>query len=814
METRGKINSSSSTNVFQYNSTKKETKKTVNFCVKSSKRITGETTEQRRPRSIRVMSDHQIVIAAINSHDNAVVQEFLQGRKYGVNAREIGNNNTGCHLAVLANNKEAIKIFYENEANINEVNANDYTPLMLAIKLNADIELIKVLLECNADINKLTYDHQSALTFAIQQENQDFVHELVQNGADINFKGKNGYTPLHYAIETENLEVIKLLICKDNINQQDYRGCTPIHLAIRQKGDNCIYIIESLIKNNANIEIADNTGKTPLHYAYIFTNIDAVYYLISQNADRNAVDNYKSTILHFLARNPNYQKMKSLEDIALYGIDIDIIDNQKNTPLYYAITQKNFAFINKLLSLGANMFFIPPESYSCLELILLELNDKIKKDLKASKNIKDDIISQTILACLNNTNEKGKERYNHTQSVARIAIIHNLKELLTWLYNKFPKFSDAFKFDPISKDNLGCYPLHIAAERNSLDAVKVLLNHVVDVNVIDQNGKTAIHHAVECKKSTTSCELIQLLIKRRVNINVQDCLGNTALFYAAKKKNFQVIQTLLDANANVFRQNSNKINDLEFILKIIEAEIIGANKESADIITNILKQVVALNPQYKLINLVIKHDCCNILKKIIALFKANIIQIDLNQPDDKGNTALHHAIFNKNENIAKVLLLEAINRDAKNHIGMTAIHYASQTRQDVKLVKLLLDCCANACIEDNKKYTPLYYAIKGNNIEAIQLLIDAGSDVNIKDDNDNTPLHTAVTFASEDAVKLLLNRGADVSLANKRGQNPFHQAIDLRFKGVIKILYDNGQDKLFIKDDHGRDYLSKIINLL
>ena len=807
---------SSSINVSQHNATKEKTKKIVKFCDESSEYLAREITEQRQSRNIRVLSDHQIVKEAIKSHDNEVIQGALKNGKYGVNARAGNNNNTGCHLAVLANNKEAITIFCENGANINEVNADGDTPLTLAIKNNADIEIIKILLACNADVNKLKDDYHSALTLAIQAGNKEFVYELVQNGADLTLKGKNNYTPLHYAIGAENIEVIKLLICKDNINQQDDKGCAPIHLAIQQKANNCIDIIELLIKNNANIEIADDTGKTPLHYAYIFTNIAAIYYLISQNADRNAVDNSKSTIFHFLAKSPRYQEVKSLEDLVSYGLNVDIIDDKKNTPLYYAIKNKNFSFVNRLLNLGANIFLINRQDYSYLELILFELNEQIEKTSpKLSENIEDSIINQTVLACLNNINKKWEELYHHTTTVAYIAITHNLKELLTWLYSNFSKYSDEFKFDPVNTDDQGCYPLHIAVQNNSLDAVEVLLAHKADVNAIDKNGKTALHHVADCKERTIeSCETIKLLIKRQVNINAQDCLGNTALFYATKNKGFQIIQALLDAKVNVFLQNSNKISDLAVVLKTIEAEIIGCNKESADIITNILRQIVALNPQYKLINLVIKHDLCNVLKKLILLFKEKTIKIDLDQQDAEGNTALHHAILNRNENIIKILLLEAINRDITNNAGMAVIHYASQATQDIKLVELLLNYCATVNVTDKKGYTPLIYAIKANNIKAIELLIDAGSDVNFKDNNDNTPLHFAVMFASEDAIKLLLTRGADVCLANKSGKNPFHLAIDLGFKSAVKNLYDNGKEKLSITVDNDINYLEKLIELL
>jgi uncharacterized protein len=54
---------------------------------------------------------------------------------------------------------------------------------------------------------------------------------LVENGADINKQGEEGFTPLHYAAEQDHLEAVQCLISLGAKNLRNVDGDTPKELA-------------------------------------------------------------------------------------------------------------------------------------------------------------------------------------------------------------------------------------------------------------------------------------------------------------------------------------------------------------------------------------------------------------------------------------------------------------------------------------------------------------------------------------------------------------------------------------------------------
>ena len=74
---------------------------------------------------------------------------------------------------------------------------------------------------------------------------------LINAGADINAKNKDGSTPLHVAAEKKNKDIVELLILRHaDINAKNNNGWTPLHVAtIEYQWD-----IANLLRKNGGIE--------------------------------------------------------------------------------------------------------------------------------------------------------------------------------------------------------------------------------------------------------------------------------------------------------------------------------------------------------------------------------------------------------------------------------------------------------------------------------------------------------------------------------------------------------------------------------
>ena len=147
-------------------------------------------------------------------------------------------------------------------------------------------------------------------------------------------------------------------------------------------------------------------------------------------------------------------------------------------------------------------------------------------------------------------------------------------------------------------DKEHCTPLMIASKNSHVNVVKLLIEREADLALQDQDGKTAIHYAVEkdyrdrnsdeilsCLiengadvnvRSNDNCtplmvgsrhnchiDLLKLLVKHGAQIDLQDDDGNTALHYACYPESSTVFYTLRDLGAT-FLENNCRLTPLLF----------------------------------------------------------------------------------------------------------------------------------------------------------------------------------------------------------------------------------------------------------
>jgi ankyrin repeat protein len=111
---------------------------------------------------------------------------------------------------------------------------------------------------------------------------------LLLAGANPNAKsdeGRPSYRPLHYAIDTRNINICALLLANGaNPNMKGSGGSTPLHTAACY-GETKICAL--LLANGANIYAKDENGRTPLDSAKSWNpNMETVKFLKAAKAKR------------------------------------------------------------------------------------------------------------------------------------------------------------------------------------------------------------------------------------------------------------------------------------------------------------------------------------------------------------------------------------------------------------------------------------------------------------------------------------------------------------------------------------------------
>ena len=127
--------------------------------------------------------------------------------------------------------------------------------------------------------NRLT----TSLHSAAASGEAEAVALLLDEGADIEFRDDDGWTPLHIAVEKNKPEVVTLLLDRGaNIEARTEREATPLYFAAANNESEAVAL---LLDRGANIEARTENGNTPLHFAAANNKPEIVALLLERGAD-------------------------------------------------------------------------------------------------------------------------------------------------------------------------------------------------------------------------------------------------------------------------------------------------------------------------------------------------------------------------------------------------------------------------------------------------------------------------------------------------------------------------------------------------
>ncbi len=167
-----------------------------------------------------------------------------------------------------------------------------------------------------------------ALHTAVMNGNKDAITRLLDKGADfnaqdsagkiallskteirVNMRDHNNKTPLHYAAENDDAEVIKALLVKGaDVNALDNAGKTALHYAVAREAPDEKMILALVDAPGANVCVKDQDGKMAVDYRkdkdsnvyrYLYALTCVESYLTHQynKKEPTKLDNEKRTIL-------------------------------------------------------------------------------------------------------------------------------------------------------------------------------------------------------------------------------------------------------------------------------------------------------------------------------------------------------------------------------------------------------------------------------------------------------------------------------------------------------------------------------------
>lgn len=203
--------------------------------------------------------------------------------------------------AVNSNKFEAVRAILKNHPH---VDVNKLKCMHWAATFGK-LEMVKLLMSAGAQLNEYGMaGRETPLFIAVAHHHMEIVRLLLDAGADPNLGSQsNGITPI---MRTSAVDAIELLIKHDaNVNVTDHKGASPLLKAVSTKRAD---LVKVFLQAGANINHADKDGYTPLIMAVENGYDNIVNVLLQCGADRD-ICAASGRSVHEIASKPSTKKL-------------------------------------------------------------------------------------------------------------------------------------------------------------------------------------------------------------------------------------------------------------------------------------------------------------------------------------------------------------------------------------------------------------------------------------------------------------------------------------------------------------------------
>jgi|GEM_PF-4372206 len=216
--------------------------------------------------------------------------------------------------------------------------------LLCAATLKGNLAIMEALIGAGADVDLPDFNEDVPLRHAVREGNTTTIKALIKAKANLDARDEYGGTALHGAAQKNNPLITELLIkAKAELNARDIYDATALHWATEEGDYSAAAVLvaagadvnalndekqtplhytaqnnstsaRALINAEADINLPDGSGKTPLLYAIDLEQIDTLKYLIFKGADVNAADSSDETPLDLIKARGMEEVLKYLQD--------------------------------------------------------------------------------------------------------------------------------------------------------------------------------------------------------------------------------------------------------------------------------------------------------------------------------------------------------------------------------------------------------------------------------------------------------------------------------------------------------------------
>ena len=407
----------------------------------------------------------------------------------------------GIFEAITAGNLDEVKsLLTQTPALIETTDSTTCTPL-LAAALAGQEDIVHYLVDNKADITAVNRRGSTALILAASEGHAAIVEYLIGLGADINAATNTGITPLMFAAYQSRPEVAEILLKAgaDKTLTDGQWGGAALHWGC-SRGNRAV--LEILVAGGFDLNLPSATdSSTPIFWAANSGNEEALQFMIDKGVDPASTMANGWTTLHVAAQKGQFEAVKLLIEA---GADINAVDEDGNTPFSVAFWGRNLDLIAYFLDHGVDINEANENGMTALHFAAIQgIPDMVR--LLLERNID-----------VNAVDSFNTTAFDRAVGGGNLEIIKLLIDRASDLNR--PNYQDMT-------------PVMNAAQGGNADILRLLLDRGAKIDHRDTHyGRTALHFAA----LKGSPEIAQMLIDNGADINAADNEGHTPLYYAGR----------------------------------------------------------------------------------------------------------------------------------------------------------------------------------------------------------------------------------------------------------------------------------------
>lgn len=312
---------------------------------------------------------------AVKTGDVARVRERLEKEPQLVALRD-HTGVTLLHLAAWWGQADVAKLLLEKGADKEAKDGGGNTPLLWAARWGQR-DVVELLLTHGASPKSSVQGDYTPLHLAAQYGHLEISELLLAHGADLNARNINGNMPLHLAASWNRAEVAELLLSKGaDANARGAHDTTPLHSAFWHVGGqrtSALKLVETLLNHKGDANARDGGGNSPLFYAALNGDVEAVEILLARGADVHATNNDGRSPLQTGLVIPQVSSIRDthpevVERLIRAGADVNKLDRSGLAPLHVAAVEGGVNMARVLLANGARLELRTREDATALHL--------------------------------------------------------------------------------------------------------------------------------------------------------------------------------------------------------------------------------------------------------------------------------------------------------------------------------------------------------------------------------------------------------------------------------------------------------------